>query len=324
MKQLFVFLIAFMNVLPSFAQSDKTNCIDHPVITRYPGAVIDYCDTQIYKEYRIAKGPETGYRTIGDWINTAGKNTRIYYSIKGDRTVSEVYKNYTEALRNGSFDILAGKLHTERNVSAEVGGASWLVTFYNANPFPSSANIKINHGSSTVGGTFYIAGKSNKDSGGVYVVVSGKQYTDTEVVVLLDVIEENTAETNFIKVDADYMAKQLKETGRVALQGVHFDFNKSTIKSESEPLLAEIAKMLKDNAAFKLFVVGHTDMIGELAYNLELSSKRAAEVVNFLVNSHGIDINRLSSHGVGPLSPVATNGTEPGRTMNRRVELVLR
>lgn len=324
MKQLLLLLLTVMIVLPAFAQTDKLNCIDHPVITRYPGAVIEYCDIQIYKEYRIAKGPETGYRTIGDWINTAGKNTRIYYSVKGDRTVSEVYKNYSEALRNGAFEILAGKLHTERNVSTEVGGASWLVTFYNANPFPSSANVKINHGSSTVGGTFYIAGKSNKGTGNVYVVVSGKQYTDKEVVVLLDVIEENTAETDFIKVDADYMAKQLKETGRVALQGILFDFNKSTIKSESEPLLAEIAKMLKANSSFKLFVVGHTDMVGELEYNLELSSKRAAEVVKYLVTTHGIDTGRLSPYGVGPLSPVATNGTEQGRTLNRRVELVLR
>ncbi|MEO1050500.1 MAG: OmpA family protein [Bacteroidota bacterium] len=319
MKKISILLLTLSSALGSMAQSDKKDCEDHPIVTRYPGAIIEYCDIQIYKEYGIATGPETGYKKISDWIKVAGKNTRIYYSIKGDRTVSEVYKNYLQAMKEAEFDILANKLHGERNVSKDVGGNGWLNTFYSTNSFPSSVGIKLNQGSATIGGTFHIAGKLNN----VYVAVSGKQYTDKEVVILLDVIEEGEVEDDFIKVDADYMAKKLLETGRVALQGILFDFDKATIKKESEPLLAEIAKMLKANPSFKLYVVGHTDMKGALQYNLELSSKRAPAVVDYLVENHQISKERLSPQAVGPLAPVATSGTEEGRRKNRRVELVL-
>lgn len=305
------------------AQADLQNCKDHPIITRYPGSVIEYCDLQIHKEFNIATGPETGYRIISAWTKTAGKQTRIYYSIKGDRTVSEVYKNYLEAMKRAEMNLLANQLHGARNVSTEVGGASWLVTFYKSNPFPTSDGIKINQSSSTTGGTFYIAGKGATPNGTVCVVVSGKQYSDKEVVVLLDVIEEAKVEDDFIKVDASFMAKKLKETGRVALQGILFDFDKTTILKESEPLLAEIAKMLNENPTFKLYVVGHTDMQGTLEYNMKLSAGRASAVVSYLTEKLGIAATRLSPQGVGPLAPAATNDTEEGKTKNRRVELVL-
>lgn len=323
MKKLILHLPFLFLCIQLFAQSDKPNCQDHPIITRYPGATIEYCDEQIHKEYSIAKGSETDYRKIDDWVKVAGKNTRIYYSIKGDRTVSEVYKNYLEAMKKGDFTLLAHKLHGERNVLREVGGGSWLSTFYAANPFPSNVGIRLNQGSGTSGGTFFIAGELNTPSGKMYIVVAGKQYTDKEVVVLLDVIESSKVEDDFIKVDAAYMAKKLKETGHIALEGILFDVNKSVIKDESKPLLAEIAKMMEANPSFKLYVVGHTDMEGDLKYNLELSVQRAAAVVNYLQENHKVAAVRLSPQGVGPLSPVANNETEEGRRKNRRVELVL-
>lgn len=323
MKNTFVLFLLILISGSINAQADLQNCKDHPVITRYPGSIIEYCDIQIHKEFEIATGSETEYRKIGAWTKAAGKHTRIYYTIKGDRTVSEVYKNYLEAMKKAEMNLLADKLHGARNVSTEVGGASWLVTFYKSNPFPTSNGIKLNQNSSTSGGTFYIAGKGATSAGGVYVVVSGKQYSDKEVVVLLDVIEETKVEDDFIKADAAYMAKKLKETGRVALQGILFDFDKTTILKESEPLLAEIAKMLKENPSFKLYIVGHTDMKGNLKYNMDLSAGRATAVVNYLTGKHGIELARLSPQGVGPLAPVATNDTDEGRAKNRRVELVL-
>ncbi|MEQ9300975.1 MAG: OmpA family protein [Cyclobacteriaceae bacterium] len=319
MKTSFAFALIHLLTLGAFGQTDQSGCEDHAIITRYPGAVIEYCDIQVYKEYGIATGPETGYQKISDWTTIAGKLTRLYYSIKGDRTVTEVYRNYMSALGTAEFDILAQGLNGERNVAKTVGGNGWLNTFYKTNSFPPGVGIKINQGSATIGGTFHIAGRLNN----VYVTISGKQYSDNEVVVLLDVIEQEDVEDNLIKVDADYMAKKLKETGRVALEGILFDTNKATIKSESEPLLAEIGKMLKANPSFKLYVVGHTDMIGDLRYNLELSAKRAPAVVNYLVEKHGIALARLSPQSAGPLAPVATNDTEEGRSKNRRVELVL-
>jgi outer membrane protein OmpA-like peptidoglycan-associated protein len=63
-------------------------------------------------------------------------------------------------------------------------------------------------------------------------------------------------------------------------------------------------------------------MTGALDANLALSRARAEAVVQALVAGHGVAASRLEGHGVGPLAPVATNGTEKGRARNRRVELV--
>jgi len=80
--------------------------------------------------------------------------------------------------------------------------------------------------------------------------------------------------------------------------------------------------MLKTNSSLKLYVVGHTDMIGEFEYNMGLSLKRAQAVVKTLVNKYGIAAGRLVGKGAGPLCPVGSNNNESGRTLNRRVELV--
>ncbi len=117
-------------------------------------------------------------------------------------------------------------------------------------------------------------------------------------------------------------AKDLARTGHVAVYGIYFDFGKADVKSESEPMLKEIAKLLQQDPRLKLHVVGHTDSVGELAYNLDLSRRRAQAVVQVLATKHGIAPGRLRGDGVGPLAPVASNDTEEGRAKNRRVELV--
>lgn len=72
-----------------------------------------------------------------------------------------------------------------------------------------------------------------------------------------------------------------------------------------------------------VYVVGHTDGVGGLDDNMELSRRRAEAVVEALVG-HGIEAARLTALGVGPAAPVASNATEEGRARNRRVELVVR
>jgi outer membrane protein OmpA-like peptidoglycan-associated protein len=94
------------------------------------------------------------------------------------------------------------------------------------------------------------------------------------------------------------------------------------VKPESKPALEEIAKLLKSDAGLKLYVVGHTDNTGVFDANMKLSQDRATAVVNALVSSYGIPVSRLKACGDGPTAPVASNDTEEGRALNRRVELV--
>ena len=87
-------------------------------------------------------------------------------------------------------------------------------------------------------------------------------------------------------------------------------------------MIKAIAEMLKANSPLSVYVVGHTDMTGELEYNIQLSLKRAEAVVKALVDEYGIEASRLKAKGVGPLCPVSTNQTGAGRKLNRRIELV--
>ncbi len=125
-----------------------------------------------------------------------------------------------------------------------------------------------------------------------------------------------------VVADASSMDKSIRETGKAALYGIWFDTGKSELKPASEEALKEISKLLKNNSALKIYVVGHTDNVGTLESNMKLSQDRAAAVVNALTVTYGIAAARLKACGDGPTAPVATNDTEAGRALNRRVELV--
>ena len=115
--------------------------------------------------------------------------------------------------------------------------------------------------------------------------------------------------------------KQLTEQKRAVTYGIYFDFNKDTIKPESEPVLKEIVQAMTDNPDWKLTVEGNTDNIGGDTYNLDLSKRRAAAVKETLVTHYHIAPERLSTNGFGASHPIETNDTLEGRARNRRVEL---
>lgn len=129
-------------------------------------------------------------------------------------------------------------------------------------------------------------------------------------------------DAGLVTVDAGAMKKAIAETGRVALYGLFFDTGRAEVKSDSRPALDEIAKLLKSDPTLRVLVVGHTDTVGSLQGNQDLSLRRAHSVVDALVKGHGIDAGRLQAVGVGFAAPVATNRNEQGRAKNRRVELV--
>ncbi|MEZ4828500.1 MAG: OmpA family protein [Bacteroidia bacterium] len=305
-----------------FAQTDASGCEDHPLISRYPASVLTWCQDQNFAEYKIATGPETGYRHIDQWIETEGKIYRRYYELRAERTLTEVYRNYLQAIEKAGFEVLAKGVFEERNVKKEVGGGSWLGTAYVPNTYPNNAGIKLHQGSSDSGGSCYIAAKLKRPGGTVYVVVGGHLYRHNEFVFLIDVIEENEMEGGMVSLDAYAMGRDIDMYGKVAIYGIYFDFDKATLKPESKPALDEIAKLLQARPQLNLFVVGHTDAKGTFSYNLKLSEDRALAVVDALVTQYNISRSRLEPHGVGLLVPVFTNHNDQGRTKNRRVELV--
>lgn len=103
--------------------------------------------------------------------------------------------------------------------------------------------------------------------------------------------------------------------------GIHFDFNKATIRGESASVLSDIVVTLKNNPTWSLQINGYTDSIGDAAYNKKLSAERADAVKAALVKA-GTAANRLQTAGYGADNPKGSNSTLQGRALNRRVELL--
>lgn len=115
----------------------------------------------------------------------------------------------------------------------------------------------------------------------------------------------------------------VKEGMTITLKGIYFDFGKATLRPESRATLAEAARILTENPTITVEIQGHTDNVGSDASNLTLSDKRAWSVVEYLVQNHGISRDRLVARGYGEARPIATNDTDEGRSLNRRVEFVI-
>ncbi len=114
------------------------------------------------------------------------------------------------------------------------------------------------------------------------------------------------------------LAAELKDKGFVDVYGLYFDFASAQLRSESEPVLTQIAEFSKANPGLKLVIEGHTDNSGGAKANQLLSENRAKSVVTALTKL-GVGSALLSASGLGATNPVADNATITGRAKNRRV-----
>lgn len=108
----------------------------------------------------------------------------------------------------------------------------------------------------------------------------------------------------------------------IELKGVHFDFDKDTLRPDAIAILNDAAALLNEHERVVVEVAGHTDSVGSDQYNQGLSERRANRVRDYLA-SKGVRASRLSARGYGESRPVSTNDTSEGRADNRRVELVI-
>ncbi len=122
------------------------------------------------------------------------------------------------------------------------------------------------------------------------------------------------------EVTANQMLDALNKDGFIALY-INFDTGKADIKPESQPIVAQIAELLKTNPDLKVSIEGHTDNVGTPAANKTLSESRAKSVLN-AVAALGVSAGRMTAVGWGQERPVGDNRSEDGRAKNRRVEIV--
>ena len=104
------------------------------------------------------------------------------------------------------------------------------------------------------------------------------------------------------------------------LRNIYFEFDRVTFTQESYVELNKLEKLLSNNPNIDVEIAGHTDRVGTIIYNKDLSQRRADAVVKWL-KKKGIDPRRLESRGYGKTRPLASNDDEfEGRELNRRVE----
>jgi OOP family OmpA-OmpF porin len=112
----------------------------------------------------------------------------------------------------------------------------------------------------------------------------------------------------------------VKEVPSFNYSNIQFEFNSSILKTPSYPILDQIASDMKNNPEVRLNLNGHSSLEGTEKYNMSLSQNRAAAVKTYLVNS-GVNADNLVTVGYGETQPIASNATEEGRSLNRRVEI---
>ena len=312
---------------PIVAQEDVPDSQDHPLITRYPGSHITWYATEKYFEYDLATGPISGYRYIEERQPVAGQVYRLFYEIPSTReevSLGEVYIDYKEAMEQAGMTLLTAGLIPEGGGN-KIGSSQWTgIALAGNRPTNQGAVNKLFAGTSTSGGTFSLVGRLVRPEGVTYVAIYGERHSAELIDYLVDVIEVAGAETGQVSLDPDYLADELSTRGSVSIYGIEFAYDSAELKPASGPVVEQIAAYLRQYPEVNLYVVGHTDMTGTLAYNRELSGRRATAVVEALVTRHGIASDRLIPDGLAYLAPKATNETEDGRGLNRRVELVLR
>jgi outer membrane protein OmpA-like peptidoglycan-associated protein len=181
--------------------------------------------------------------------------------------------------------------------------------------------------SKTVQGTAIGAG-----AGGAVGAVIGKQTGNTAAGAIIGAAVGGAAGAyigNYMDKQAEEMQRDL-EGARIERvgegimitfdSGILFDFDKSSLKAEARTNLDKLAVILNKYADTDLLVDGHTDSKGSDNYNLTLSQERAQAVANYLANLQ-VASTRMTLHGYGESRPIATNDTEEGRALNRRVEV---
>ncbi|MBB3219265.1 OmpA family protein [Pseudoduganella umbonata] len=297
---------------------------DHPLLSRFEGSKLIAYDVKQYEQAELpASAPyrKNSALQVDNLLKPEGKYTRIGYVFAKDRSGLEVFRNYQAAIAKAGLKVI---------YTCEKEACGNLQSFYNASylrrdGFLKGADFQNAFNAGLREPRYLVAKGTQPDGTAIHVaVLVAAPLRNYFGGVSLQIVEGKPMETDKVSaaLNAGDMAKSLAAEGKVAVYGVYFDTDKTTVKPESKEALAEMAKLLQQDRNLKVHIVGHTDNQGSAAHNLDLSQKRAESVVKTLSTDYRIDARRLSAKGVGAYAPVASNDAEPGREKNRRVELV--
>lgn len=175
-------------------------------------------------------------------------------------------------------------------------------------------------------GELIAVNKSNSATGKYLVVLpAGRTYSvsaNKEAFFFHSELFDVPATTKFEEVRKDIALKPIEKGAKVVLNNIFFETGKATLSPQSTVELEKAIDLMKGNPSMVVEVGGHTDNVGDDAYNMKLSHDRSRSVREYLIRG-GINANRIQAKGYGESNPIASNDTDDGRKSNRRTEFVI-
>ncbi len=324
-----LFIASTWIITPAFARScaPVAGIEDYTGLPVYDGACLIGGSAGEFAKYPLAIGPigsGSGGASSAKSESLEGTLTRLLYVAPEGTSATDLMSNYVQSLQSSGYVSLFSC------DGAECGSKNGLLG--KKVIYPSNRHLKNIKGLSDLAfGGFqdehYLAVRSKDGATSIAIYVAFNDRSpypaiSQHAIVHLDIL--TTAALEAKMVSAKQMQEGIGAEGHIAVDNVYFEFGTATLTPEAEPALTQMALLLTNNTALKVYIVGHTDNIGQQEDNLGLSKARADAVVAALLKRDGITKNRIIAAGVGALAPVASNGTDAGRQANRRVELVER
>lgn len=308
----------------SLLAADLPGSQDPPGVKRYAGSEIIGYRAPKFDEFLVPLGPPTqsSPAIYEKSVKADGLISRYTYLAPAERTPVELFRNYKLEFQRLNLTTLYEKGPSVKGwfgpTLDSIADEDQLgqILYYNED----QERVLVAKSKDAKPTYYYVFVTAFLD--GVVPERLQGSVTKNRALAEVIVIQPEQMEKQMVFVNAADMAAALSGSGKVALYGINFDTDKDTIRPDSQPTLEEIAKLLKSTPAMKLHVVGHTDNQGKADYNLDLSRRRAANVVRELTAKYSISPARLDSFGCGLYAPLASNDSEDGRAKNRRVELV--
>ncbi len=308
--------------------ADIPGATDPPEVARFASSLIIGYRATAFEEAVIPTGPWN--ESAGDWKDTvkiSGRRTRLVYLAPRNASSGEIIDHYRQALaaqgyqrlyQCSGFDACGNKVE------------QFYIDESNDKKLTDSHLLKSAFSASSVQEPrIYSARRASAEGDSHVFVFAAYQdnFADSEagerVAIFVEQVRSERTQERLDVPDAAEMSSALAQTGRVALYAIQFDSDATSLRPQSRPQLEALARMLNEQPELKVYIVGHTDNQGALQDNLDLSRRRAEAVVLSLIQNYGILGERLTPQGVGGLSPLATNTTQDGRALNRRVEIVV-
>ena len=239
-------------------------------------------------------------------LDVRGRTITNVYQIDGTSlTLDQILQPIITHLNNKQFTI---KLYCNTHVC---GGFNFRKNLMVSNPPFMLVNV-----------TNYSVITAVKNSSAISLIAS--KFGNT---IYLQILSVGTTKNDLVLRNKeplqDNYSSKLLEDGAIVLDDLIYRSGSSDLGNGPFESLSALASFLESTPSSSIILVGHSDAIGELSTNINLSRNRAQAVVDRLIKSYGIDHSRLSAQGIGFLSPKTNNTTEKSRKKNRRVEAIL-